>query len=121
MNELFPEFTMEQKSRINLAMWKAFFCGWSFGEGKMEEDMDNNFFDALLQVGQVRKDMGVNHSVAIPNTIQEIKGKDGKFKLVSVPDLNGKYVRYKLHSDKWRNARLAKKEEFLGILKNLMK
>ncbi len=109
------------KQEVTSLLWDAFLLGWGYGQGKMEEDMDNNFFDAFLQ-GLSSNGVGGGsapcHTVAIPNTIQIIE-ENGKLEAVAVPDYEGKYIRYKLHSDKWRNAMLAKKEEFLQLIEEI--
>ncbi len=106
------------KQEIIKYLFEAFALGWGYGQGKMEEEMDNNFFDAFLQYSASNGAGGGSapcHTVALPNTI-EIVEKNGKLEAVAVPDYNGKYVRCKLHSDEWRAAMLAKQDEFLDLI-----
>lgn len=110
------------------SMAEAFLCGCGYGQALLEQDMDNNFFDAFLQYSQTQKDMNVNHQVQIPNTIVEEVDKNGKIKigkdgypiLKTVLDWEGKYVRYKLRSNKWREAMFAEKEKFEKEVKKVV-
>ncbi len=113
-----------QKAAIIEAMYKAFIYGWGFGEAKLEEDMDNNYFDAFLQSFASNTIGGGSapcHTVALPNTIEIVRDKNGQLKTISTPDFNGKYVRYKLRSDKWREARLNDKAKFEKELDKLIR
>lgn len=113
------------KSEIISNLWDAFLLGWGYGQGKMEEEMDNNLFDAFLQVTASNSVGGGSapcHTVAIPNTFDISKDKNGKHKIVNIrPDFDNKYVRYKLHSDKWRKTMLSKKDEFLELVNQIIK
>lgn len=109
------------KREIINTLDNAFLYGVGYGQAMLEESMETNFFDAFLQYSQTQKDMNVNHQVQLPNTIIEVVDKHGKIKtgkdgypiLKTVPDYEGKYVRYKLHSDKWRKAMFAEKDKFI--------
>lgn len=110
-------------AKISFAMEMAFLNGVGFGQAKMEEDMDKNFFDAFLQLSASNTLGGGSapcHTVALPNTIDIIKDKKGNLKTIVTPDYEGKYVRYKLRSDKWRNAMFNGRNEFKQELKNLI-
>ena len=109
------------KEDIYYFMEMAFLAGRWRGQADLEEDMDNNFFNAFLQYSQTQKDMGVNHSVALPNTFIDVKDKKGNWTYKSVPDINGKYVRYKLRSDKWREGvKKTTKKDFDEIIDKLI-
>ncbi len=111
-----------KKEEIITYLYEAFLLGWGYGQGKMEEDMDNNLFDAFLQYSSSNKLGGgcaPSHTVALPNTIEIIE-KNGKLETIKRPDYEGKYIRYKLHSDKWRNAMLSKYDEFLKLIETVL-
>lgn len=103
-------------SEVISKLWDAFFLGWGYGQGQMEEDMDNDFADAFLQGIEARKYGWVNHHISLPNTFDI----NEKGEMVNIrPDYDHKYVRYKLHSDAWRDAMLSKMDEFLKLIKDI--
>lgn len=52
------------RSTITLEMWHAFLLGAQYGQAQLEQHMDNNFFDAAVQVAGARKTGGTHHQVA---------------------------------------------------------
>lgn len=101
---------------------QAFLQGIGFGQAMLEQSMENDFMGALQQSMAGRKFGGVHHQVALPNTFDIEKGTDGKEKIVNIrPDYENKYVRYKLRSDKWRDAMFKEKENFLKLLEEINK
>ena len=110
------------KETIEALMMLAYEAGKWAGQVDLEESMDNNFYNAFMQGQQTKKDQGVNHDTSLPQTIdfvedkngEPIRNKDGSLKIITRPDMNGKYVRYKLRSDKWRKGvRKSSKESVL--------
>lgn len=109
--------SIEMKTEEIIALlWEAFSLGWSYGQGEMEQSMDDNLFDAFLQSSASDSIGGGSapcHTVALPKTFDV----NDKNEAVNVrPDYENKYVRYKLHSDEWREKMLSKKYDFMKIL-----
>ena len=104
----------KDKIRHELQMFalKVFFEGTCYGEAKLEERMDNNFLGAFLQMQQIRKTGGTNHSTNIPNTVDD----NGNV----VPDYDGKYVLHRLRDDDWRDKCIAKANKLPDMVEYLL-
>lgn len=74
-----------QDETIRFYMHMAFLAGCGYGQAMLEQDMDNNFFDAFI---------GCLHAEKTAMPLHTVTGEAGE----------SRPVRYCLRSDKWRKA-----------------